>query len=100
MNRSILDTLTREELPTQELKDLADVIGINKLKEVLIKMPGQRFYIPKWYLREVDDNFILKNYTSQDVDKNVEKIGQRLGLTTRTVYRRISRLRASGQLTP
>lgn len=89
--KSLLKKTDREELPNKGLKILSDVIGINRVKELIVKCPGHIFYVPKRVFRERDDEFITKNFDG----KNAEFISEKIGLSVRTVYRRVKKLNLS-----
>ena len=80
---AILDKVNVSDLPSAELKEVAQVIGISKLKELIIKCPGMKLYIPKSIKivsnkRYVDEHFNGGNY---------KEIAEHLGITVRSVYR-------------
>jgi len=81
--KQIVKRFERDDLPNDELKILSDAIGINQVKALLIKCPGQRFYIPKSVYKQMDLNYIRKN-----PGKTPQEIAEVLGIGLRTAYRK------------
>lgn len=82
--KSILSKFKREDLPNESLRLLSDVIGINSVKALMIRLPGVTIHIPKSFYRQSDLNFIRKNKTTP-----IKEIAQELGCSERTVYRKL-----------
>jgi len=82
--KSILSKFKREDLPNESLRLLSDVIGINQVKALMVRMPGCTIHIPKSFYKQSDLNFIRKNKTTP-----VKEIARELGCSERTVYRKL-----------
>ena len=76
--------MEREDLPTDKLKELADVIGVNQVKAMLLKLPGYEIYVPKSFLYKKSD----MNYIRQNPNKKPVEIAEQLGCSLRTAYRK------------
>ena len=82
--KSILQKFSREDLPNESLRILSDVIGINQVKEIMVRLPGVTVHIPKSFYKQSDMNFIIKNKK-----RPPKEIAQELGCSVRTVYRKL-----------
>lgn len=80
---SILKKMTRAELPNDGLRELSDVIGVNRVKEMLVKLPGSTYYVPKTLYKHED-----KHYIETHPDKTAKEIAYDLGVSERTAYRK------------
>jgi len=80
---AILDPLEIEDLPTQTLRDVAGVIGIGLLKELIVKCPGAKIYIPKSVKWVSNLKYVRENFNGG----NHKAIAEHLGITPRSVYR-------------
>jgi transcriptional regulator of acetoin/glycerol metabolism len=85
--KSVLDKFKREDLPNDGLKELSDVIGINSVKAVMVKMPGVTVHVPKSIYKQSDMNYIRNNR-----DKSVSEMARELGCSHRTVYRKLKKV--------
>jgi len=81
--KSVLSRFKRVDLPNEGLRILSDVIGINQVKAMMVKLPGVTIHIPKDFYKQSDMNFIRKN-----PDMPVGKMAVELGCSVRTVYRK------------
>ena len=80
---AILDRIEIEDLQSQILKDVAQVIGIDKLKELIVKCPGAKIYIPKSVKIITNRKYANENFNG----RNYQEIAEHLGITKRSVYR-------------
>ena len=87
--KSFLERFEREDLPNEGLRCLSDVIGINNVKAIMVKMPGQTVHVPKDFYRQADINYIKNN-----MDMPVVEMARNLGCSVRTIYRRLDSLRS------
>jgi len=81
--RSILDKIEIDDLPNQSLKDLSKVIGISKLKELIVKIPGAKIYIPNSVKSISNKKYATEHFNGE----NHQEIADHLGITKRSVYR-------------
>lgn len=81
--KSVLSKMTRDELPNNGLKEIADVIGINKVKEMLVKLPGCTFHIPKTLYKKQDSE-----YLNTHPNATIKEVSEALGVSVRTAYRK------------
>ncbi len=80
---AILDRIEVKDLPSQALKDVAEVIGISKLKELIVRCPGAKIYIPKSIRTISNKKYAYENFNGE----NYQEIAVHLGITKRSVYR-------------
>ena len=83
--RSHTYKLDIDDLPTQDLKDLAEIVGINKVKEIMIRMRGTRLNIPKSYGKVFHLKYIREHFNGN----NHLSIARDLGISRASVYRYI-----------
>lgn len=86
--KKLLEKFTREDLPNDGLRELSDVIGINEVKAVMVKLPGVTIHVPKTIYRESD-----MNYLKTHKDDNPETLADVLGCSQRTIYRKLAALK-------
>lgn len=84
--KALLHKMKIEDLPNRGLRDLAEQIGISKVKELIIKFGGRVVYIPKRFDKTFNRRYIEKHWTG----KNVPALAKDLGITERTVYRHLN----------
>ena len=80
--KSILQKMTRSELPNDGLRELSDVIGVNRVKEMLVKLPGCTYHVPKTLYKQED-----RHYIKTHPNKTAKEIAYDLGVSLRTAYR-------------
>ncbi len=54
--------ITEENLPTEELKYLASIIGLEATKKLMVQAPGWIFPIPKKCTLQYKKQYIIENY--------------------------------------
>lgn len=82
---AILDKITLDDLPPN-LKQIADVVGISVIKELIVKCPGVQVYIPNSIRTFVNKKYVRDNFTGA----NYGEISDHLGITVRSVRRLLS----------
>lgn len=81
---AIIDYLRYEDLPA-DLQVLADVVGLDALKELIIKLGGISLYIPKTQsLTALQDRYVADNK-----HRPVKVLMEETGLSQRSVYRKL-----------
>jgi len=80
---AILDPIEIEDLPGEGLRQIARIIGIDKVKELIVKCPGQKVYIPKSVRTITNKRYAADNFTGN----NYQDIADHLGITARSVRR-------------
>lgn len=88
--KSILSEYVRDDLPNESLKLLSDVIGINQIKVIMLKLPGVTIHVPKTLYRQSDNNYLSKH-----MDLPVKELSLNMGCSERTTYRKIKELKAA-----
>jgi len=81
--KSILDRIEICNLPNDNLKALSMIIGINKFKELIVKIPGAKIYIPKSVKSISNKSYAIENFNGN----NHQGIADHLGISKRSVYR-------------
>lgn len=84
---AILDRIEVDDLPNEGLKEVARVIGISKLKELIIRCPGAKIYIPKSVRTISNKKYAEKHFNGE----NYQEIADHLGITKRSAYRLLKR---------
>jgi len=84
MNKSILANFDREDLPNEGLRLLSDIIGIDSVKVVMLKLPGTTIHVPKTLYKQSDNNYLMKNK-----DKPAKELAYKMGCSLRSVYRKL-----------
>lgn len=80
---NLLKKIHIKDLGNDSLKDLAEIIGISKLRELSIKCPMSHFYIPKNL--EINSR---KEYCREHFNGgNHKELADKMGITVRSVYR-------------
>lgn len=75
--------IEKKDLPTKDLQDLCDVIGINKTLEVIKKMSGSRITIPKTMGKCFNIRYIKDHYNGN----NKNYICETLQISNTTFHR-------------
>ena len=83
--KSILDKIEIDDLPNDTLKALTSIIGINTLKELIVKIPGAKIYIPNSVKSISNKAYAIKNFKGN----NHQEIADHLDVTKRSVYRMV-----------
>lgn len=86
--KGVLEKFEREDFPNDGLKRLSDVIGVNTVKLILLKCPGMTFHVPKAFYKQSDINYITKHKNDTP-----QEIAEALGLSVRTVYRKLESIK-------
>ena len=89
--KGILERFKREDLPNEGLRLLSDAVGVNTVKEILLKCPGMNFHVPKAFFKQSDLNYIKKHMNDKPED-----IAGVLCCSERTVFRKLAHLRKQG----
>lgn len=93
----LIDTLTANDLPNEDLEFLVDVIGLDNVKKLLTKCPGMSFYVPVKLSSKFHRRYILDHYRKNE--NNVRAIARALGVTQKTVWKTIGDKRPESRAT-
>ncbi len=85
----IYGLISQEDL-TEDLKDLADVIGIENVRKLLKSYSGAQFYIPK--ITRLDS--FVHNYLSSNKSKDTKKLAYELSCSEQYVRNKRKELRS------
>lgn len=89
MNQELIDEILAElrieDLPNDELRDLAEIIGLEATVRMMCHWAGMQVRVPVTGLRNVQKKYVQAVYDGS----NIGRIAQRLGITYRTVERYI-----------
>jgi len=86
--KDLIEKFTKEDLPNKGLQELSDVIGINQVKAMLVKLPGVTIHVPKSLYKKSD-----LEYIKEHIDDAPEDIAEKTGCSLRTVYRKIEAIK-------
>jgi hypothetical protein len=98
MNQHILDLLKTEDL-SADMRRLADIIGMDKIKLVIAEFSSERLDIPgRRTLLRLHERYIQANLrTAEDGSDNRRQIARELGTSVRYVELRMRQLTGAGQ---
>lgn len=75
---------TPEVMPNNDMRDVAECMGVDVAVELMENFGGQDIYIPK-----KPQTAIVKKYAEANPKKTVSEIARDLNLSRRTVYRNL-----------
>lgn len=84
MEQKLIDMLTPEQLPNEDLSYLVEIIGMDSVKKLLKLCGGMSFYVPRTMSRAFYMSYIRENYNPQS--RNARVMARDLGITEQTVY--------------
>ncbi len=67
--KSEVSAMSQDDLPNDDLKDLAQVCGMETAIKLLKELNGIHIYIPKDGFKKVIDRFIIKNFNGTNAKK-------------------------------
>lgn len=79
---SLSQSLSVEDIPNSNVRDIAQVIGMEAVIRLILNFDGLQIYIPKDIRTRLKRLYVQKNYTGD----NAKKLAQQLDLAERTVY--------------
>lgn len=85
--KAILSKLEINDLPDNGLREIARIVGVNVIKELIIKCPGLSVYIPKTFHKIYTRKYINKHFNGS----NHSELADDLGVSTRTVFRHLNK---------
>lgn len=80
-NRELLSKLTPDEMPTEEFRDMAILIGVENTLKILHKFEGRPIYFPKFYQR----NFVNKWVSFKFNGSNTKELAKDLDVSITTI---------------
>lgn len=80
--RDLFDLFTEADLFNEDLKLIADILGLEAAFVLVLKLGGVQLSIPKRGLNRVIERYILKNFDGS----NVRALAIKCGVTTTFVY--------------
>lgn len=83
--------ITINDMPNDDLKVLAEKIGIEKTVETILELPGIAFTIPKKPFREAKERYIMEEYDGTKY--SINQLALACDLTTKQVYKIIQKCR-------
>ncbi len=89
---ALIRGLTDEDLPNEDMKYLATVIGLDAVKKLLTDCPGMNFYTPARMPTDFCKRYIEVHYDPKK--RNVRELSVALGITVRQVFRLLQQKRA------
>lgn len=94
ISRDVEASLRIEHLPTEDLKDMAVLIGMDAVIKLLKKFEGRSVYFPKNWTKEFRRNWVSQHWNGE----NAHELGKDLGVSTTTIYRVVNDKRVNGPL--
>jgi len=91
--KAILSRIDVEDLPDNGLREIARIVGVNVIKELIIKCPGTSVYIPKTFHKIYTRKYIEKHFDGS----NVDDLAADLGVSRRTVFRHLNKPAIKGE---
>lgn len=83
MKEEALNGLTIEDMPNADMKLVAECCGIEIALKLLTSLPGISISVPKFGIRKIARDYIIKNYNG----KNAKKLAFETGLTENYIYK-------------
>lgn len=82
MRENLLNELQRDDLP-EDLRDVADAIGIEAMRALILRFHGERIYLPfPQRIESLVVRFIRKNYRADDSGStNVRELAREVGMS-------------------
>jgi DNA invertase Pin-like site-specific DNA recombinase len=85
--KAILSRIGLEDLPDNGLREMARIVGVNVIKELIVKCPGLRVRIPKTFHKIYTRKYIEKHFDGG----NYNELATDLGVSRRTVFRHLNK---------
>lgn len=76
--------ITEDNLPTEDLKYLCSIIGLEATKKLMFHAAGQKFSIHAYCNQKYKKQYIIDNYIAE---KSVNRLAHDCETTTRYVYK-------------
>lgn len=80
-----MDTATPDDMPNDDLKYVADTVGMKQALLFVFLLSGFNIYIPKNALRLIRDKHIINQYDGTKY--TINRLAKECDLTTRQIYR-------------
>lgn len=77
--------ITEDNLPTDDLKFLCDIIGLEATKKLMINLPGFKLSIHAYCNQPYKKQYIIDNYTA--TSKNIRELVRACDTTQRYIYK-------------
>ena len=81
--------ITIDDMPNDDLRTLAEKVGVEKTVETILELPGIAFTIPKKPFRAAKEQYIMDNYDGTKYCLN--KLALACDLTQKQVYKIIKK---------
>lgn len=82
---NLISSLKASDLPNEDVRYLADVIGLEAAQLLLERCAGMTFYIPLKMSKDFHRQYIAEHFTG--TVRSARALAQELGITEQTVYR-------------
>lgn len=92
MNRELLSQLTLEEMPSDDLKDIAMLVGVENAFKILHKFRGRSVYFPSYWQRNIVQKFVSHKYNGE----NTKELAKELDVSETTIRQAAARKRVDG----
>lgn len=84
-DKSWTKEITIEDLPNEDLKIIAGVIGLEAVVKLMCELDGFYFSIPKYGALRYKRNYVLKHYDG--TKKSRFELAKKFGFTEQYIYR-------------
>jgi Mor family transcriptional regulator len=92
MQRDLLTHLTIDEMPSNELKDIALLVGVENAFKILHKFRGRSIYFPTYWQRNVVQKWVSAKYNGA----NVKDLAKELEVSETTIRQAAAKKRVKG----
>lgn len=89
MKKKWLDDLKPEDMPTSDLKLVAETCGVETAIQLLEHMPGISIYIPKLERTDLVKSYIIKNFNGST--ESAKRLALDLNLSVNHIYNIVHR---------
>lgn len=79
----IIDEISVDDLPNKDLRELAEIIGIEPTVRMMCHWAGLQVWVPMSGLRTVQQRYVQRYFDGT----NAGQLARRLGVTQRTIER-------------
>lgn len=92
IDRQILASLTPDEMPTDQLKLVAQMVGVENVIKLMLKFRGQYLHFPSFWQANIVQKWVSHKYPEHDVNQ----LATDLDVSEQTIRRAISKKKVRG----
>lgn len=83
MNNELYENVTLEDMPTDDMREIAEICGVDNTVEIMRIFAGLTINVPANFSKKLVDKYIKKNYNGS----NMKKICRVCGVSSRYVFK-------------